>query len=80
MLKETIKYLDDNFSTWRKSPFLKFTYSIKKGFKHIGLWGISIMYKMNLSMLFIKSSLLFLKSLSSAIILICYRPLVSIIA
>ena len=54
MMKETIEYLDENFDSWRKSPFLKFGYSIKKGFKHIGLWGISIMYKMNLSMLFIK--------------------------
>lgn len=54
LMKETIKYLDDNFSTWRKSPFLKFSYSIKKGFKHIGLWGISVMYKLNLYMLFLK--------------------------
>ena len=54
MMKETIQYLDTNFGTWRKSPFLKFGYSVKKGFKHIGLWGISIMYKMNLNLLFIK--------------------------
>ena len=54
MMKETIKYLDENFGTWRKSPFLKFGYSIKRGVKHIGLWGISIMYKMKLHNLFIK--------------------------
>ena len=54
LMKDTIQYLDTNFGTWRKSPFLKFGYSIKKGFKHVGLWGISIMYKMNLSLLFIK--------------------------
>ena len=54
MMKETIQYLDTNFGTWRKSPFLKFGYSVKKGFKHVGLWGISIMYKMNLNLLFIK--------------------------
>jgi len=54
LLKETIKYLDDNFSTWRKSPFLKFGYSVKRGVKHIGLWGISKMYKMNMYMLFIR--------------------------
>lgn len=54
VMTETIQYLDENFSTWRKSPFLTFRYSIKKGFKHIGLWGVSIMYKMNLYMLFIK--------------------------
>mgnify|MGYP006070151365 FL=1 len=53
MLKETIKYLDENFKTWRKSPFLKFRYSMKKGFKHIGLWGISKLYKWGMPMVFI---------------------------
>ena len=55
LLKETIKYLDNNFCTWRKSPFLKFSYSIKKGKKHIGLWGISKVYKWNMPMLFIRT-------------------------
>ena len=54
LLKETKEYLDENFSTWRKNPFLKFKYSIKKGIKHLGLWGISILYKMNLEILFLK--------------------------
>lgn len=54
MIKETIKYLDDNFGTWRKNPFLKFTYSIKKGFKHFGLWGISLLYKWNMPMVYIR--------------------------
>lgn len=54
MIKETIKYLDDNFGTWRKNPFLKFKYSIKKGFKHLGLWGISILYKLNIPMVYIR--------------------------
>ena len=35
LLQETIKYLDENFSTWRKSPFLKFNYCVKRGIKHI---------------------------------------------
>lgn len=55
MLKETIKYLDDNFSTWRKSPYLKLGYCIKKGIKHIGLWGISKLYKWNMPMVYINS-------------------------
>lgn len=55
LLKETIKYLDENFSTWRKSPFLKFGYSVKRGIKHIGLWGISLLYKFNIPMLYIKA-------------------------
>lgn len=54
MLKETIKYLDDNFSTWRKSPYLKFGYCFKNGIKHIGLWGISKLYKWNMPMVYIR--------------------------
>ena len=54
VLKDTIKYLDENFSTWRKSPYLKFGYSLKKGVKHIGLWGISKLYKWNIPMGYIK--------------------------
>ena len=52
-IKETIKYLDKEFPTWRNSPFLKFNYCIKKGIKHIGLFGISKLYKLNMPMLFI---------------------------
>lgn len=54
MLKETIKYLDDNFTNWRKSPFLKLGYSLKKGFKHIALWGVSLFYKWNMPMVYIR--------------------------
>lgn len=52
--KKTRKYLDENFSSWRKNPFLTFRYSIKKGFKHIGLWGVHLLYKMNLQMIYIR--------------------------
>ena len=54
MIKETKKYLDINFPTWRKSPFLKLGYSLKRGVKHTGLWGISVLYKLGLQMIFIK--------------------------
>ena len=54
MLKETIRYLDENFSNWRKSPYLKFRYSIVRGIKHTGLWGISLLYKLKMQMVFIK--------------------------
>lgn len=53
MTKETILYLNENFPTWRKNPFLKFSFSIKKGVKHIGLWGISLFYKWNMPVVFI---------------------------
>lgn len=52
--KKTKEYLDENFPTWRKSPFLNLKYSIKKGFKHIALWGVCLMYKMNLQMVYIR--------------------------
>lgn len=53
MMKDTITYLDKNFSSWRKNPFLTFNYCRRKGFKAIGLWGVSKMYKMKMAMLFI---------------------------
>lgn len=52
--EKTKRYLDENFPTWRKSPFLTFKYSIKRGLKHIGLWGISKLYKCNLQIIYIK--------------------------
>lgn len=54
LLKETIKYLDENFSTWRKSPFLKMSYCFPKGIKHIGLWGISKLYKWKMPIVYIR--------------------------
>lgn len=54
ILKDTIKYLDDNFTNWRKSPFLKFGYSLRKGFKHIALWGVSLFYKWAIPIIYIK--------------------------
>lgn len=54
ILKETINYLDTNFGTWRKNPFLTFSYSIKKGITHVGLWGISKLYKWNIPMVYIR--------------------------
>ena len=54
-LKETIEYLDKNFGNWRKSPFLKLGYSIKKGFKHIALWGVSLFYKYGIPIVYIKT-------------------------
>ena len=54
LMKETIRYLDENFGGWRKNKFLTFRYSIKKGFKHFALWGVSKMYKLGMSMVFIK--------------------------
>ena len=46
---------NSNFENWRKSPFLKFGYSIKRGFKHIALWGVALLYKMKLPMIYINT-------------------------
>lgn len=54
MMKETIAYLNENFPTWRKNPFLTFSYSCKKGFKHFALWGVSKIYILGMPMVFIK--------------------------
>ncbi|MCF0125833.1 MAG: glycosyltransferase [Clostridia bacterium] len=54
MVHESIKYLDENFETWRNNPYLKFGYSLKNGIKHIGLWGISKLYKWNIPMVYIR--------------------------
>lgn len=54
MMKETIAYLNENFPTWRKNPFLTFSYSCKKGFKHFALWAVSKMYILGMPMVFIK--------------------------
>ena len=53
MLKDTIKYLDENFSTWRKSPFLKFGYSVKRGLKRIALSVIAFLYRHHMAGLYI---------------------------
>lgn len=53
MLKKTIKYLDENFSTWRKSPFLKFGYSVKRGLKRIALSVIAFLYRHHMAGLYI---------------------------
>lgn len=54
MLRDTIQYLDEHFSTWRKSPYLKIGYSLRKGITHTGLWGVSKLYKWNMAMVYIK--------------------------
>ena len=53
MLKNTIKYLDENFSTWRKSPFLKFGYSVKRGLKRIAISVIAFLYRHHMAGLYI---------------------------
>lgn len=53
MLKDTVKYMDDNFKSWRRNKFLRFGYSLKHGFKRFALWGIWWLYRHNMGMLYI---------------------------
>lgn len=53
MLKDTIKYLDKNFSTWRKSPFLKFGYSLKRGLKRVALSVVAFLYRHHMAKFYI---------------------------
>ena len=46
------EYLDENFNGWKSNKFLTFSYSIKHGIKHIGLWAILNLYKLNLEKIF----------------------------
>lgn len=52
---KVLKFLNENFKGWRKSPFLTFSYSIKKGFKFFCLYIVSLLYKINKPLPFIKA-------------------------
>jgi len=54
LIKEIIEYMDQNFITWRKNKFFKFLNCFPKGFKHIGIWGVHLLYRMGLPIVFIK--------------------------
>lgn len=53
MLKDTVRYMDENFKSWRKNKFLRFGYSFRHGVKRIALWGIWWLYKHNMGMVYI---------------------------
>ncbi|MDR2733467.1 MAG: glycosyltransferase [Spirochaetota bacterium] len=47
-------FINTEFPGWRSSPFLKFSYCLKKGVKHCALYVIHLLYKMNMSLLFVR--------------------------
>lgn len=53
MLKDTVRYMDENFKSWRKNKFLRFGYSFRHGVKRIALWGVWWLYKHNMGMVYI---------------------------
>lgn len=50
--KETKEYLNEYFPRLQKNPFLKFSYCIKRGIKHIAIWLVAKMYQLNLEGIF----------------------------
>ncbi len=38
-------FMDENFPQWRNLEYLSFGYCRKRGFKHLGLWATSALYK-----------------------------------
>ena len=52
-LKGIIAYLDENFPEWRKCKHYKLGHSIKRGFKYFCIWGVHLLYRMNLPIIYI---------------------------
>ena len=52
--KNILKFLNSNFPGWRECPYLKFTYSIRRGFKYFAMYMVNLVYKLNMPLLFIK--------------------------
>lgn len=53
IIKEIIKYMDDNFSSWRKSKFFKISHCFPKGFKFICIWGVHLLYRLGIPQIYI---------------------------
>lgn len=52
--KNILNFLNENFPGWRKCPYLKLFYSIKRGFKYFAMYVVNIVYKLNMPLVFIK--------------------------
>ena len=55
MTKEVTKYLDENFTGWRKSKFFKISHCFPKGFKFIAIWGVHLLYRMGIPTVYVWS-------------------------
>lgn len=54
LIKDVTKYLDENFPEWRKNKFFKFTHCFPKGFKFICIWGVHLLYRLKLPIIYVK--------------------------
>ena len=52
-LKKITKYLNENFPEWRNSKFYSIKHCFSKGFKYILIWGVHLVYKLNIHIVYI---------------------------
>lgn len=53
LIKDVIKYMDENFEDWRKNKFFKFSHCFKNGFKSILIWGVHLFYRIRLPIVYV---------------------------
>jgi len=53
MTREVTKYLDENFTGWRKSKFFSISHCFPKGMKFIGIWGVHLFYRIGLPTVYV---------------------------
>ena len=53
VIKDVIKYLNENFPDWKKNKFFKLSHSIKGGFKSILIWGVHFFYRIRLPIVYV---------------------------
>jgi len=53
IINSVVKYLDENFPTWKNNKFLKMSHCFPKGFKFICIWGVHLFYKIRLPIVYV---------------------------
>ncbi len=53
VIKDVVQYLDENFAEWRNSQFFKISHCFKKGLKFICIWGVHLLFKLRLPIIYI---------------------------
>ena len=53
IIRDAVKYMDENFPTWRKSKFFKMSHCFPKGFKFIAIWGVHLFYRLKLPIVYV---------------------------
>lgn len=53
IIKNVIKYLNENFPEWKNNKFFRISHCFPKGFKFIGIWGVHLLYKLRLPVIYV---------------------------